>query len=87
MNTQVKEEIGDEVQRENIFHMRCLIQDRTCSMIIDRRNYANAANNILVEKLNLPTLKHPRLYNLQWLKECGEVKVIKQVLISFSLGR
>ena len=41
----------------------------------------------LVEKLNLPTLKHPRLYKLQWLNDCGEIKVNKQVLISFSIGK
>ena len=45
------------------------------------------ATSILVEKLNLSTLKHPRPYNLQWLNECGEVKVTKQVLISFSIGK
>ena len=37
--------------------------------------------------LNLPTLKHPRPYKLQWLNDCGEVKVNKQVLVSFSIGR
>ena len=33
-NTQVKENNGDDVRRENIFYIRRLIQDRTCSMII-----------------------------------------------------
>ena len=37
------------------------------------------ASTTLVENLNLPTLKHPR--------PCGEVKVNKQVLVSFSIGR
>ena len=41
----------------------------------------------LVEKLNLPTLKHPRPYKLQWLNDCGDVKVNRQVLVSFSVGR
>ena len=47
----------------------------------------NVASTTLVEKLNLPTLKHPRLYKLQWLNDCGEVKVNKQVLVSFSIGK
>ena len=47
----------------------------------------NAASTTLVEKLNLPTLNHPRPYKLQWLNDCGEVKVNKQVLVSFSIGR
>ena len=37
--------------------------------------------------MNLPTLKHPRPYKLQWLNDCGEVKVNKQVLVFFSIGR
>ena len=41
----------------------------------------------LVEKLNLPTLKHPKPYKLQWLNECGEIWVKKQVLVSFSIGK
>ncbi|XP_074565168.1 uncharacterized protein LOC141821722 [Curcuma longa] len=41
----------------------------------------------LVEKLCLPTTKHPRPYKLQWLNDCGEVKVTKQVLVSLSIGR
>jgi hypothetical protein len=45
------------------------------------------ASTILVEKLNLPTLKHSRPYNLQWLNNWGEIKVNKQVLISFSIGK
>jgi hypothetical protein len=41
----------------------------------------------LVEKLNLPTLKHSRPYKLQWSHDCGEIKVNKQVLIYFSIGK
>ena len=55
-------------------------------MIVDGESCTNVASTILVEKLNLPTLKHPKPYKLQWL-DCGEVKVNKQVLVSFSSGR
>ena len=50
-------------------------------MIIDGESCTNVANTSLVEKLNLKTLKHPRLYKLQWLNDCGEFKVNKQVLV------
>ena len=43
-------------------------------------------STLLVEKLRLKTLKHQKPYRLQWLNECGEVKVTRQVLISFSIG-
>jgi len=62
LSVQVKE---DEVaQRENIFHTRCYVQDKVCSMIIDGGSCTNVASTIMVEKLGLSTLKHPRPYKL-----------------------
>ena len=72
-------------QRENIFPTRCLVKDKLCSLIIDSGSCTNVASTILVEKLGLPTLKHPRPYKLQWLNDCG--KVTKQVLLTFKIGR
>ena len=85
LNMQLKE--GDEAQRENIFHTRCLIQGKVCSMIVDGGSCTNVASTTLVEKLNLQTTKHPRPYKLQWLSDVGEVKVDKQVLVSFVIGK
>ena len=84
-NMQVKKDT--EVQCYNIFYTRYHIKDNVCSMIIDGESYTNVANTSLVEKLNLKTLKHFRPYKLQWLNDCGEVKVNKQVLVSFSIRR
>jgi hypothetical protein len=42
---------------------------------------------VLVKKLNLNIVKHDRLYKLQWLNECDEIMMTKQVLISFSIGK
>ena len=35
----------------------------------------------------MPTCKHPRPYKLQWLNDSGEVRVNKQVLVAFSIGK
>ena len=59
LSAQVKED-DMEQQRENIFHTRCHINNKVCSMIIDGESCTNMASTILVEKLSLPTLKHPR---------------------------
>jgi hypothetical protein len=86
LNMQIK--IDDmEQKRENIFHTRCYVNHKVCSRIIDGRSCTNVASTTLVEKLSLPLLKHPRSYKLQWLNECGEVKVNKQVLVAFTIGR
>ena len=41
-----------EQQRENIFHTRCHINNKVCSMIIDGGSCTNVASTTLVEKLN-----------------------------------
>ncbi|KAL6565591.1 hypothetical protein OROHE_004646 [Orobanche hederae] len=81
----LKEEEND--QRENLFHTRCYVKDKVCSMVIDGGSCTNIASTIMVEKLGLPTLKHPRPYKLQWLNKSGETIVTKQVLVAFRVGK
>ena len=85
LSLQAKEE--EEVQRENIFHTRCHVQNKVCIVIIDSGSCTNVASTTLVEKLGLPTSKHPRPYKLQWLNDSGELWVQKQLLLSFSIGK
>ncbi|KAL4347069.1 hypothetical protein GQ457_17G008780 [Hibiscus cannabinus] len=35
----------------------------------------------------LTTTEHPNPYNLQWLNNCDEIKVTKQVVVPFSIGK
>ncbi|GKV46444.1 hypothetical protein SLEP1_g53428 [Rubroshorea leprosula] len=74
LNVQAKED--DEVQRDNIFYTRFHVKNKVCSVIIDGGSCTNAASTVLVEKLNLPMMKHPRPYKLQWLNDCGEIKIV-----------
>ena len=61
----------DGEQRDNLFYTRCHIKDKLCSLIIDGGSCANVASLFMVEKLSLPTTKHPQLYRLQWLNNNG----------------
>jgi hypothetical protein len=74
-------------QRENIFHTRCHVQNKICNLIINDGSYTNIANTELVEKLNFHTTKYFIPYKLQWLNDTREVKVNKQVLVVFSIGK
>ncbi|RDY12241.1 hypothetical protein CR513_02986, partial [Mucuna pruriens] len=76
---------GDVEPREHISHTRCLVQRKVCNMILDGGSCTNVASTILVEKINLQIVKHPRPYKLQWLSNIGEVKVDKQVSMLFSI--
>ena len=82
---QAKED--DEMQRDNIFHTRFHVQNKVCSVIIDGGSCTNVTRTTMVEKLGMPTSKHPRPYKLQWLNYSGEVRVNKQVLVSISIGK
>ena len=54
-------------------------------MIIDNENYVNVVSITLVKKLNMNTIKHEGPYRVQWLNDCGEVRVTKHVLVSIFL--
>ncbi|XP_014498517.1 uncharacterized protein LOC106759714 [Vigna radiata var. radiata] len=77
----------DTTQRENIFHTRCLIASKVCSMIIAKGSCTNVASTRVVDKLKLPTIAHAKPYKLQWLSEEGEILVKKKVHISFSISK
>ncbi|XP_052487981.1 uncharacterized protein LOC128041720 [Gossypium raimondii] len=79
--------VENEQQRENIFHTRCHVQGKVCSLIVDGGSCTNVASTLMVEKLSLPTTKHPQPYKLQWLNDGGELKVTKQVLVPFTIGK
>ncbi|PON58606.1 hypothetical protein PanWU01x14_164960 [Parasponia andersonii] len=85
ISLQVKEE--QEVQQENIFHTRCHMKDKVCSVIVDGGCWTNVASTSMVEKLGLRTLRHPCPYKLKWLNDSGEVKVTKQVVVPFQIGK
>ena len=63
LNRQIKEDDIDQ-QWKNIFHTRCHIQNKVCSMIIDEGCYDNVASDTLVKKLNMRCIKHTRPYRL-----------------------
>ncbi|RDY03822.1 hypothetical protein CR513_12534, partial [Mucuna pruriens] len=65
--------------------MECHINDKACSMIIDSGSCTNVASTIIVEKINLQIVKHPKPYKLQWRSNIGEIKVDKQVAVPFAI--
>lgn len=50
----------NEIQMENIYHTRCHIKDKVRSLIIDAGSCASVARLLMVEKLALSTMDHPR---------------------------
>ncbi|XP_073107019.1 uncharacterized protein [Elaeis guineensis] len=77
----------DDKQHENIFHTRCTIHDKVYGVISDGGSCTNMASTTLVKKLNLMTIKHLRPYKSQWLTDDSDVKVTKQIVVPFSIGK
>ena len=74
-------------QRENLFHTRCKVGDKTCRMIIDSGSCTNVASTEMVSKLKLPTRDHVKPYKLSWLDDSKGLLVKKQGLVNFSIGK
>ncbi|GAB2284116.1 hypothetical protein Dimus_039649 [Dionaea muscipula] len=83
----VQVSVDDEAQRENIFYTHAHVKDKICSVMVDWESQTNVASTTLVTKLGLPTSNHHKPYKLQWLNNCGEIRVHRQVSVPFLIGR
>lgn len=70
-----------------LFHTLCLVGEKEYVVVVDGSSCANLVSSTLVEELNIRYTKHPKPYNLQCVNECGELRVNKQALVSFEMGR
>ena len=77
----------DNNQRHNLFHTRGMIRDKLCSIIVDNGSYNNIASQELVERIGLKQRRHPSPYKIQWLNECGTLRVSNIVTVPFSIRR
>ena len=50
---------NDKTQRKNIFHTRCMVMRKICSLIIDGGSCSNVASQRLIKKLALKSSPHP----------------------------
>jgi hypothetical protein len=76
----------DNNQRHNLFHTRGMIKDKLCRIIVDNGSCNNIASQELVERLNLKQRRHPSPYKMQWLSDCGSMRVSNMVTVQFSIG-
>jgi len=74
-------------QREAIFHTRCTIGGKVCSLIIDGGSCANVASKTLVDKLKLSASPHPAPYTIQWLNHDKGIQVSSRCLLTLSIGK
>ncbi|CAO2822571.1 unnamed protein product [Amaranthus hypochondriacus] len=76
----------DETQRNNLFHTRCKIGEKTCNVIVDGGAQTDVVSSEVVSKLKLTTRDHEEPYKLNWLNDGNYIRVKKQALVSYSIG-
>jgi hypothetical protein len=74
-------------QRHNLFHTRGMIKDKLCRIIVDNGSCNNIASQELVDRLGLKPRRHPSPYKMQWLNDCGALRVSHMVTVPFSVGK
>jgi hypothetical protein len=73
-------ERAEQNQRHTVFQIKCVINERSCRVIINGGSCNNLARAEMVEKHILSTSPHPQPYYIQWLNSSGEVKVTQLAL-------
>ncbi|WVZ76149.1 hypothetical protein U9M48_024147 [Paspalum notatum var. saurae] len=64
-------------QRHTLFHTKGVVRERSIRIIIDGGSCNNLASTMPIEKLSLPTRKHPNPYHIRWLNDGGKIKVTR----------
>jgi hypothetical protein len=76
----------EQNQRHTLFQTKCVINERSCRMIIDGGSCNNLASSDMVDMIALTTKPHPRPHHIQWLNNSGKAKVTKLVPLNFTIG-
>jgi len=64
-----------------------MIKEKSCRIIVDNGNCNNIASQELVDRMELKQLRHPDPYKMQWLNDCGALRVNHVVTVPFSIRR
>ncbi|RWR91096.1 putative mitochondrial protein [Cinnamomum micranthum f. kanehirae] len=76
---------NDDWNHASIFRSRVNCKCKSCNMIIDGGSAINVISQEAVEKLKLPTGKHPRPYKVAWVNNYS-IPVCKQCVVPFRVG-
>jgi hypothetical protein len=64
-----------------------MLKDKLCHIIVDNGSCNNIASQELVDRLELKSRHHLSPYKMQWLNDCGALRVSHGVNVPFSVGK
>jgi hypothetical protein len=76
----------DKGQRWSLFQTQCIIKGKECKMMIDGGSCTNGISKAMVAALGLSTWRIPEPKHLEWLNNCGMLKVTHKVRVPFTVG-
>ncbi|GJV89048.1 putative nucleotidyltransferase, ribonuclease H [Tanacetum coccineum] len=79
--------VSDSSQRNKIFHTKCLVKEKICSIIIDGGSCENLVSKALVKAFKLPTEPRPSSYQIGWIKKGLALKVTEICKVPLVIGK
>lgn len=76
----------EEYERCHIILTKNGINGRSVKVIVVGGSFHNLASEELCSKLQLPKMKHPHPYKVQWLSDFCTIQVEHIVQVSFKIG-
>eukprot|EP00268_Persea_americana_P028425 TRINITY_DN27599_c0_g1_i4.p1 TRINITY_DN27599_c0_g1~~TRINITY_DN27599_c0_g1_i4.p1 ORF type:complete len:218 (+),score=15.85 TRINITY_DN27599_c0_g1_i4:232-885(+) len=76
---------AEDWRRTSIFRFMAKCRNRLCYLVIDGESEMNVVSQDVVDKLMLPTEKHPTPYKVSWVNEAA-ILVTKWCRVTFKIG-
>ncbi|CAA7062471.1 unnamed protein product [Microthlaspi erraticum] len=73
--------------RTTLFRTTCTIKGKICKLIVDSGSCTDVLAEDAAKKLGIKTTPHPAPYPLAWLDSSSELRVSKQAVVPFSIGK
>jgi hypothetical protein len=79
------EEPTDPEEGECLFHSQMWVKGTPLHFIVDSGSEKNLISTEVVKQLGLSTTPHPHPYNIEWLCQGRDLRVIQQCRLSYSI--
>ena len=69
-----------------MFHTQIWVQKHSSHLIVDNGSAKNFFFEYLVNKLGIVTTPHPQPYNIDWMKDGQELRIMSQCRVTYFIN-